>query len=399
MNAAGRSIGPAPQTDSPSEGQALRTSDTTSAWKTWLVVLTLAMLFGVMEAAQLRLGSSVLGQGIPMEVALARVMPFWLLAAIVVPIIVLAGRRFRVWRFLLKPNVPAVAVTATGFAVLALAGRALIGTVDPRGAGEVRPTPLQLFQTYFPLDLLTYTAFVGTLYAFHYYREARRREITALQLQASLAEARLNGLEARIDPDFLFTTLTDISTLAGQGQQKPVIDMLGRLSEVLRAALSDQRPEEIPLKQELTLLDGYVKMSDSGSKQPDDVHVDVPPDVMDALVPRMMLPTIAERVARRGKEGATHPRPITVRAARLDETLRLELIVAAGEHRGDEWRAEDVGLDATREQLQRLYGRSQSIELSSHHARVSAVMTIPFRQALAGEATHHGVGSPALIPR
>ena len=169
----------------------------------------------------------------------------------------------------------------------------------------MRPTPLQLFQTYFALDLLTYTAFVGTLYAFHYYRETRRREITGLQLQASLAEARLDGLEARIDPDFLFTTLNDISTLASQGQQKPVIEMLGRLSEVLRAALSDQRPEEIPLKQELTLLDGYMKISDPQSKRRDDVHVDVPPDVMDALVPRMMLPTIAERVARRGKGDTT----------------------------------------------------------------------------------------------
>ena len=367
--------------DTPRTERAVTAGDTGSPWRTWLVVLALAMLFGVIEAAQLRLGSSVLGLGMPISVALARVMPFWLLAAIVVPLIVLAGRRFRVWQFLLKPNIPAVAVTATGFAVLALAGRALIGTVDPGSAGGVRPTPLQLFQTYFALDLLTYTAFVGTLYAFHYYRETRRREITGLQLQASLAEARLDGLEARIDPDFLFTTLNDISTLASQGQQKPVIEMLGRLSEVLRAALSDQRPEEIPLKQELTLLDGYMKISDPQSKRRDDVHVDVPPDVMDALVPRMMLPTIAERVARRGKRGHDHPQLITVRAARLDETLRLELIVPAGE-----WREDEIGLDGTREQLQRLYGRSQSIELSAHDEHLSAVMTIPFRQALAGEA-------------
>ena len=273
---------------------------TLDSLKTWLVVLTLAMLFGVMEAAQLRLGSSVLGQGVPITVALGRVMPFWLLAAIVVPVIVIAGRRFRVWQFLLRPNVPALAVAATGFAVLALAGRALIATIDPRSG---QPTPLQLFQAYFPLDLLTYTAFVGTLYAFHYYREARRREITASQLQASLAEARLDGLEQRIDPDFLFNTLNDISTLASQGQQKPVIDMLGRLSELLRAALSDERPEEIPLKQELTLLDGFVKMSDSQSSRRNDIHVDVPADVLDALVPRMMLPTIAERVVRGGKNG------------------------------------------------------------------------------------------------
>jgi two-component system, LytTR family, sensor kinase len=353
------------------------------ALKTWLVVLTLAMLFGVMEAAQLRLGSSVLGQGVPIAVALGRVMPFWLLAAIVVPVIVITGRRFRVWQFLLRPNVPALAVTATGFAVLALAGRALIATIDPRSG---QPTPLQLFQAYFPLDLLTYTAFVGTLYAFHYYREARRREITASQLQASLAEARLDGLEQRIDPDFLFNTLNDISTLASQGQQKPVIDMLGRLSELLRAALSDERPEEIPLKQELTLLDGFVKISDSQSSRRNDIHVDVPADVLDALVPRMMLPTIAERVVRGGKNGRDEPGAITVRAARQDERLRVELTIAADNGAAGRWREDEIGLDGPREQLQRLYGRSHSIELSAHDSRVSAVMTIPFRQALAGEA-------------
>jgi hypothetical protein len=355
-------------------------------WKTWLVVLTLAMLFGVMEAAQLRLGSSVLGQGIPITVALARVMPFWLLAAIVVPVIAVAGRRFRVWQFLLRPNVPAVAVAATGFAVLALVGRALIAIVDPRGGGEARPTPLQLFQAYFPLDLLTYTAFVGTLYAFHYYREARRREITASQLQASLAEARLDGLEARIDPDFLFTTLNDISILASQGQQKPVIDMLGRLSEVLRAALSDQRPEEIPLKHELTLLDGYMKINDTGVAPHDDIRLDVPADVMNALVPRMMLPTIAERVVRHGKNGDQGPRPVTVRAERQDETLRVELTIVAGDRASRDWHEPLIELDGTRDQLERLYGRSQSFELSADEARVSAVMTIPFREALAGEA-------------
>jgi two-component system LytT family sensor kinase len=362
------------------------------AWKTWLVVLTLAMMFGVMEAAQLRLGSSVVGQGMPMSVALSVVMPFWLLAAIVVPVIAVASRRFRVWRFLSRPNVPAVAVAATGFAILALAGRALIGTVDPRSGDLLRSTPMRLFQAYFPLDLLTYTAFVGTLYAFHYYREARRREITHSQLQASLAEARLDGLEARIDPDFLFNTLNDISTLANQGQQKPVIDMLGRLSEVLRAALNDQRPEEIPLKQELTLLDGYMKI-DSRSAAQDDVRVDVPPEVMNALVPRMILPTIAERVVRRGKNGH-EPGAITVRAARQDETLRLELTVAAHPHAAGDWREDEMGLDGTREQLQRLYGRSQSIELAPRDAAVAAVMTIPFREALAGEAR-----TTALIPR
>ena len=361
--------------------------DRGSEWRTGLVVMGLAMLFGLIESAQLRLGSSVLGHGLPITVALARVLPFWAIAALVILSLVAIGRRFRFWQFLLRPNLPAVAATATGFAVLALAGRALLATTAPEASGALRPTPLQLFQTYFPLDLLTYTAFVGTLYAFHYYREARRREITASQLQARLAEAHLGGLEARIDPEFLFNTLNDISSLASQGQQRPVIDMLGRLSEVLRAALSDQRPEEIPLQQELALLDGYVKMNATEMARRDEVRTHVAPDVMGALVPRMILPTLAERVLRRGKNEHHDACCVAVRAARMDEMLRLEVTIAADERRrGGEWQEQEISLDGIREQFQRLYGRSQSIDLSTRDAGVVAVMTVPFREALAGES-------------
>jgi len=358
-----------------------------SEWRTWGVVLTLAMLFGVIEAAQLRLGSSVLGQGMPITVALARVLPYWFLAAVVMLSIVAIGRRFHVWQFLLRPNLPMVAAMATGFAVLALAGRALLATIDPRTGAVLRPTPLQLFQNYFPLDLLTYTAFVGSLYAFHYYREARRREITASQLQASLAEAHLGGLEARIDPEFLFKTLNDISTLANQGLQKPVIDMLGRLSEVLRAALSDQRPEEIPLQQEITLLDGYVKMSESALSRHNEVHIDVASDVLGALVPRMILPTLAERILRRGKDETNDACSVSVRAARLDDSLRIVMAIAVRERDASrEWQEQEIEFGCVREQLQRLYGRSQSIELSTRDTEVVAVMVVPFRAALAGES-------------
>jgi two-component system LytT family sensor kinase len=360
-------------------------ADNGPEWRTWVVVSALAMLFGLMEAAQLRLGSSVLGQGMPIGVALARVLPYWALAAGVMIAIAAIGRRFRIWQFLLRPNLAAVAATATGLAALALAGRALLATADPRTGAMLRPTPLQLFQTYFPLDLLTYTAFVGTLYAFHYYREARRREITASQLQASLAEARLGGLEARIDPDFLFNTLSDISALAGQGLQKPVIDRLGRLSEVLRAALSDQRPEEIPLRQELTLLDGYLSITDSGTLRRHQFLVDAAPGVLTALVPRMMLPTIAEHILRRGKDEHGEAGTVTVRAKRLDETVRLDMTVAREPSSNGEWQDYESGLDSLREQLHRLHGRSQTFELVTRGTGVVATIDIPFREGLAGE--------------
>jgi hypothetical protein len=352
-------------------------------WKTWGVVFALAMLFGFIEAAQLRLGSSVVGQGIPVRVALALVMPYWLLAACALPLIAVLARRVRLWRFFLRPNIAALAVAATAFPVLALAGRALLAAADADGGA--RPTSVQLFQAYFPLDLITYTAFVGTLYAFHYFRESRRREITASRLQASLVEARLGGLEARVDPTFLFNTLDDISTLANRGQQTPVIEMLGRLSEVLRAALNGERPDEIPLRHELKLLQDYVRDLDPHARPAPAISIDVPPELLEALVPRMILPTLAESTTRHA-DSSGHTRHIAIRATQQNDTLCAAVDVTdARESSTSEWPDDDIQLLTIRDRLERLYGRAQALEVTRDAGVARAVLSIPLRQALAGE--------------
>ncbi len=360
-------------------------ADSPSRW-TWVVVFGLAMVFGLMEAAQLRLGSSVLGQGIPIGVAIARVLPYWLLAACVMPAAMAIGHRLRAHRYLLQPNVPALVATGLGFALLALSGRVALAILDPRTAVELRRTPLQLFQTYFALDLLSYTAFVGTLYAFHYYREVRRREITASRLQASLAEARLNGLEARVDPDFLLNTLNDISVLAKQEQQRPVLDTLERLSEVLRAALGDERPEEIRLARELDLLDGYVGDSEAVSRAPVGIDRAVVPEALEALVPRGLLAQIVEGTTPAESNARTEPRRVGIRAARVDDRLRLEIVTGRRSDAGEaDWPAHLVALAEVRERLTRLYGDGQTIEQRSADGTVVVALSLPFRKALAGE--------------
>jgi len=339
-------------------------SERNSAWKTWAVAVTLALIFGLLEAAQLRLGSGVLGHPMPISMAIGRVLPSWLVFACVMPLAVVIGRRFHIWRFVLRPTVPAVASMGTCFALLVLGVRVLVPTAGSSPAARLQPTPLQLFQTYFVLDVLTYTALVGTIYAFHYYREARGRELTALRLQASLADARLKGLEAQVDPTFLFRTLDTIADLAASGEQKAVIDTLGRLSELLRAALADQKPEEIPLSSEVGLLERHLSASASVGGGRAIVASDIASDVRDALVPRAMLTALLHHAAAL----------IEVRAVKIDDAvLQLDLRGFAPS-------------DEVRERLQHLYGRAQSVHVTTHHDRdASLLVSIPFRQALAGE--------------
>jgi len=79
-------------------------------------------------------------------------------------------------------------------------------------------------------------------------RSMREREITQLA-----AEAELRALRAQLNPHFLFNTLNAVSVLAMKGEQKAVVEMLARLSDLLRLSLDETRPQQIPLKAELAL--------------------------------------------------------------------------------------------------------------------------------------------------
>ena len=224
-------------------------------WKNWAVILLPALFFGLIEAAQLRLGSAVLGRPMPFPLAVLRVVPYWLLLACLMPMLMAAARRFKLSRYVLWPTAPALAASAIAFALL----RSPAASSSDRSARHfVQWTPLQLFRTYFLLDVLTYSALIGTLYAFYFYRQAASRELAASQLHASLAQARLRVLQAQLEPHFLFNTLNAISMLALEGNHKAVVDTIGRLRELLRVSLSHDRPPEVSLSRELELVEGYL---------------------------------------------------------------------------------------------------------------------------------------------
>jgi hypothetical protein len=137
----------------------------------------------------------------------------------------------------------------------------------------------------FALNFLTYCAIVGAMYGVRLYTQARRRELTAAQLEASLAAARLEGLRAQLNPHFLFNTLNAISVLAMKGQHAAVTDTLARLGELLRVSLDDTRPHQVPLSDEVEFLGGYLEILQLRFGDRMVVEQSIDNDVLGALVP------------------------------------------------------------------------------------------------------------------
>jgi two-component system, LytTR family, sensor kinase len=142
--------------------------------------------------------------------------------------------------------------------------------------------------------------------------EARRREAElearsarmqadGARLQAQLAEARLDALRRQLDPHFLFNTLNAVSALV-ERDPRGVRRMIGQLCDLLRHSMNDASAPEIPLRQELDLLERYVDIMRVRFDEQLEIEVRSDPRALDALVPNLILQPLVENAIRHGVE-------------------------------------------------------------------------------------------------
>jgi LytS/YehU family sensor histidine kinase len=233
--------------------------------------------------------------------------------------------------------------------------------------GEPR-TYEQILISGFYADLLAYWAAIGVIHAIEYYSQSAR-------LDSALRAAELENLRAQLQPHFLFNTLQSISTLIHR--DPPAADrMLTSLSDLLRLSLRTRAAQEVTLREELSFLEVYLSIMRVRFGDRLAISVAAGPDVLDALVPSLVLQPIVENAIRHGMADRGDRGKVEVRAVREDSALRLEVVddgpgLAASSTDG-------VGLANTRERLRRLYGDAATLELKNEHG-VTVQLRIPLR--------------------
>ena len=210
-------------------------------------------------------------------------------------------------------------------------------------------------------QLLFYFAILAAGYAREYFLRDQERQAHAANLQAQLAEARLDALRMQINPHFLFNTLNSVSALVDR-DPSGVRKMIARLSELLRTTTDSRATDEVPLRQELQLLERYIEIMEIRFQGRLRVERDIDPSTLDALVPNLILQPIVENALEHGAGRAVGGGVVHVAARRAGDTLTITVrdngpgVVA---HR------EGVGLANTRARLAELYGTRARVTLSS----------------------------------
>jgi LytS/YehU family sensor histidine kinase len=233
-------------------------------------------------------------------------------------------------------------------------------------------------------NLLTYLAIVAGWNLVETYRRARERDLRASQLEARLAEARLNALKMQLHPHFLFNALHSISTLMHRDVDA-ADRMLARLSDLLRLTLENAGTQEVRLKEEIDFLEQYLEIERTRFGDRLTVDLDVDPETLDAWIPNLMLQPLVENAIRHGVAPRAEAGWIGIRTALQDGELRVTI-----EDDGPGLRAEGgpgraraesgVGLANCRARLGQLYGDRGRLELRQAPAGGLLVsLRIPYR--------------------
>jgi sensor histidine kinase YesM len=221
---------------------------------------------------------------------------------------------------------------------------------------------------------------VGATDALRLQGEARERERQAADLRASLADARLAGLRAQVNPHMLFNTLNAVSVLALKGDRDGVVRVVGLLSDILRACLDDRRGHEAPLGDELRLVESYLEIQRTRFGDRLAVDVDVAPRLHDARVPTMVLQPLVENAVTHGVAQEAGPGRIAIHARREGDVLLLGVDDSGPGFGSSDHRGGGVGLSGVRARLELLYGASQRVSLAtSPLGGASVLLAVPWR--------------------
>jgi len=192
----------------------------------------------------------------------------------------------------------------------------------------------------------------------------------------AISEARLQALQARIRPHFLFNTLNAVLSLIRK-DPKRAEGALEDLAELFRTVMVDNR-RLIALGDELSLCRQYLNLEQLRLGERLRVEWRLDPAIEEALVPPMLLQPLIENAVYHGIEPGIAPGLIEVRIERRNDRLRLQLsnpYHADYQHR----QGNHMALANIRERLQLHFDLEASLDTRIADGRYEIGIVMPYR--------------------
>jgi LytS/YehU family sensor histidine kinase len=189
-----------------------------------------------------------------------------------------------------------------------------------------------------------------------------RGESERHRLEKNLLEAKLQLMQAQVEPHFLFNTLANVRELVVSGSPKAAT-VLDTLIAYLRTAVPRLHEEGTTIGQEVQLVRAYLELMHL--RMPDRLQFDVQADsaALELRCPPTTLLTLVENAIRHGIDPSEEGGRIDVRVELWDGRVRVRVTdTGLGLHRTDGGLG--TGLAALRERLELVFGRDVQLRIA-----------------------------------
>ncbi len=197
-------------------------------------------------------------------------------------------------------------------------------------------------------------------------------------LSPALTEARLQALQARIRPHFLFNSINAVLSLMRQ-EPRRAEQALEDLADLFRVLMADNR-QLTPIAREVGLAKQYLSIEFLRLGDRLRVEWDVMHMPADALIPPLVLQPLLENAVYHGIEPRTEPGAIHIRIARDGREIRLSISNPYLPH-GDHHAGNRMALANIRERLALHFDAEARIDTIASAETYEVRIVIPYLKA------------------
>jgi len=221
----------------------------------------------------------------------------------------------------------------------------------------------------------TLTFVAGIAVSIRLFRRQHDSKLREIILQKEKTETELKYLKGQINPHFLFNTLNNIYSLAMKGSDQ-TSEAIMRLSKMMRFVLYESGNADILLKDELALIQDYIKLERLRYTNRLEIKYSEDIDNFNQTIGPLLLIHFVENAF---KHGVSESR--TQSFVHVDISLKKGVLktVVVNSKSGDIKKQNNVsiGMENIRRQLDILYPK-HNLEIHDDDQRYSIELTIPF---------------------
>jgi len=198
-----------------------------------------------------------------------------------------------------------------------------------------------------------------------------------LSMQPSQAEGRLQALQARIRPHFLFNSLNTVLGLM-RSDVRQAERTLENLADLFRVFMRDSR-ELVPLDEEVLLCKEYLSIEKLRLSERLQVEWEIDDMPGDALLPSLLLQPLIENAVHHGIEPRSDPGRITINIAKSGERVRVEIVNPLPE-RAPTRPGNQMALSNVRERLGLTFDVEGQLVMTTEEGLFRVTVQFPYRK-------------------